>query len=259
MAIPTTSPTIELIHQHSSMRSYTSEPIAKEMVETIIRAAQRSATSSNLQMWTAIAVTAPDIRSQLSRLCGNQAHVAAAPVFVAWCIDLHRLDVVCSLRDYTQSVEYVESFLVAATDTAIAAQTAVLAAESLGLGTCYIGALRNDPKGVIELLGLPRLTFPLFGMTFGWPAAQPNSKPRLPMAAVLHWQAYDEDGLPSLLHEYDREMIATGTYEGRQVPAPGRPEIIEDYGWLEHSARRVSQPQRQHLREVLERQGFSLA
>jgi nitroreductase len=258
MEPPTTSPTIDLIHQHSSVRSYTTETVAVETIEVIIEAAQRAATSSNLQMWTAVAVTNPDSRARLSALCGNQAHIAEAPVFIAWCADLRRLDLVCRLRNYTQSTEYTESFLVAAVDTAIAAQNAILAAESLGLGACYIGAIRNDPQGVIDLLHLSPLMLPLVGMTLGWPASRPKRKPRLPTAAVLHWEVYAEDELVPLLHEYDREMVATGIYEGRQVPVPGKPEAVEDYGWLEHTARRVSQPYRQHLREALERQGFNL-
>jgi nitroreductase len=178
---------IELIRQHVSIRSYTADPVPVETVESIVRAAQHSATSSNLQTWTAIAVTDPGPRARLAGLCGNQTHVAEAPVFLAWCADLRRLDLACEMRGYSQSTDYVESFLVAAMDTAIAAQSAVLAAESLGLGTCYIGALRNDPRAVIALLRLPRLVFPLFGLTIGWPATQSNSKPRLPLGAVLHW------------------------------------------------------------------------
>jgi hypothetical protein len=61
-----------------------------------------------------------------------------------------------------------------------------------------------------------------------------------------------------LLHEYDQAMIATGIYEGRQVPVEGAPGVMEAYGWLEHSARRVSQPLRQHLRAILAEQGFGL-
>lgn len=252
------TPTVKLMHRHVSARSYTSDAIEPAKIEAIVAAAQRAATSSNLQMWSVVAVTDLDTRESLRRLCGGQAHIAQAPVFLAWCADLHRLDRICSLRGYTQSTEFVESFLVAAVDTAIASQNAALAAESMGLGTCYIGAIRNDPRGVIDLLNLPRLTFPLLGMTVGWPAALQPNKPRLPTAAVLHWEAYDPDKPADLLFEYDREMVATGIYEGRQVPAPGKPDSQEDYGWLEHSARRVSQPHRKFLRSILEGQGFQL-
>ena len=252
-----TTPTIELIRRHGSARHYKPDPVPTEMIETIITAAQRSSTSSNLQMTSVVAVADAAKRARLAKLCGNQGHIAQAPVFLAWCADLNRLDHACELRGYKQVAEYVENFLLAAVDTAIASQTAALAAESLGLGICYIGSIRNHPQEVIDLLALPRLVFPVTGMTVGWPAAVPRLRPRLPLDAVLHWETYNRDQ-DRALHEYDQAMIATGIYEGRQVPVPGKPGEMENYGWLEHSARRVSQPTRTLLRQVLSEQGFEL-
>ena len=264
------NPVLDLIHRHGSVRNYKPDPLPRETIETIVAAAQRTSTSSNMQAYSVIAVTDPATRGRLAELCGNQAHVAQAPVFLAWCADLARLDRACALRGYTQEVGHVESFLVAAVDAVIAAQTAALAAESIGLGICYIGSIRNKPAEVIDLLGLPRLTFPVTGMTVGWPAVEPPApalvpersagasvRPRLPLSAVLHWERYDPDH-DAELAEYDRVMIATGIYQGRQVPVPGKPGEMEDYGWTEHTARRVAQAVRTELREVLERQGFGL-
>jgi len=152
----------------------------------------------------------------------------------------------------------VENFLVAAVDAALAMQNATLAAESLGLGMCYVGAIRNQPQEVIELLELPRLVFPISGMTLGWPAAEPFLRPRLPLEAVLHWQRYDTAGEEEALEAYDQAMIQTGIYHERQVPVPGQEGKMEAYGWLEHSARRASRPVRTGLRKVLRRQGFEL-
>jgi len=253
-----TTPTIELIHRHSSVRKYRSDPVPRETIEAIVAAAQCTSTSSNLQTYSVVAVTDAGKRGRLAALCGNQEHVAQAPVFLAWCADLARLDRACQLRGYTQVTEYVENFLVAAVDAAIAAQTAALAAESLGLGICYIGSIRNNLAEVIELLELPRLVFPVTGMTVGWPAVEPRPRPRLPLRAVLHWEHYDRGGEDEALLEYDRVMAATGIYGGRQVPVPGKPAEVEDYGWLEHSARRAAQAVRTELKEILHKQGFEL-
>jgi FMN reductase (NADPH) len=249
--------TIELIHHHASVRHYKTDPVPAELIETIVAAAQRSSTSSNLQMTSVVAVTDVAKRARLAELCGNQAHIAQAPVFLAWCADLQRLSQVCETRGYRPVTEYVENFLMAAVDAAIAAQTGALAAESLGLGLCYIGGIRNHPKDVIELLELPRLIFPITGMTLGWPMTTARTRPRLPTSAVLHWESYHQDQ-DQALREYDRTMITTGIYDGRQVPAQGKPGEMEDYGWLEHSARRVSQSTRIGLRQVLSEQGFEL-
>lgn len=252
------TPTIEQINRHWSVRTYKPDPVPDEMVEEIVSAGQRAATSSNLQTYSVVAVTDPARKEKLAELCGSQQHIYQAPVFLAWCADCNRLDRVCEMRGYEQMAGYVESFLVAAVDAALAMQNAALAAESLGLGICYIGAIRNHPEEVIALLDLPHLVFPISGMTLGWPAAEPFLRPRLPREAVLHWERYDTAGEEEALRAYDRAMIETGIYHGRQVPVPGQEETMEAYGWLEHSARRVSRPVRTGLAEVLRRQGFEL-
>jgi FMN reductase (NADPH) len=252
------NPTLELIQRHGSVRNYRPDPLPVETIEAIVAAAQRTSSSSNMQAYSVVAVTDPAKRARLAELCGNQEHVARAPVFLAWCADLARLDRACELRGYVQETGYVENFLVAAVDAVIAAQSAALAAESLGLGICYIGSIRNTIQAVIDLLGLPRLVFPVTGMTVGWPAAEPQLRPRLPLQRMLHWESYSRDGQDEALAEYDRAMAATGIYGGRQVPVPGKPDVMEDYGWTEHTARRVAQAVRTELREVLERQGFAL-
>ncbi|MCX7839260.1 MAG: NADPH-dependent oxidoreductase [Anaerolineae bacterium] len=251
------NPTLDVIHAHGSVRAYKPDPVPDALLETIVRAAQCASTSSNLQTYSVIAVTDAAKRARLAELCGKQAHVAQAPLFLAWCADLARLERVCALRGYTQVTEYVENFLIAALDAVIAAQNAALAAESLGLGICYIGSIRNNPREVIELLELPRLVFPVTGMTVGYPEKPPPLRPRLPLEAILHRECYNSDQ-DRALYEYDRAMAATGIYNQRQVPVPGKPGEMEDYGWLEHTARRVSQPTRTHLRQVLQEQGFAL-
>ena len=251
-----TNATLDLLHHHGSTRKFTAEPIPTEMVEAIVAAAQRASTSSNLQVVSVVAVSDMAKRKRLSDVCG-QEHVAQAPVALVWCADLRRLDRVCELRACTQVTDYVENFLTCVLDAGIAAQNAAVAAESLGLGICYLGSIRNDVHAVIELLALPRLVFPVVGMALGRPAAVPAVRPRLPTGAILSWEEYAETDLAAL-REYDRTMAASGIYQGRQVPAPGRPGEMEEYGWLEHSARRASQALRTELRSLLKRQGFGL-
>lgn len=254
----TRTPTIELAHRHYSVRNYKSDPVPVEMVESIVAAAQRTSTSSNLQTYSVVAVADEKKRGRLSELCASQKQVARAPIFLAWCADLSRLGRVCHMRGYEQVTAYVENFLVAAVDAVIAAQTAALTAESLGLGICYIGSIRNHPREVIDLLALPRLVFPVTGLTLGWPASEPFLRPRLSLEAMLHWESYDPEADAGALVEYDQAMIDTGIYKGRQVAVPSVEGEIEDYGWLEHSARRASLVLRSHLREVLREQGFGL-
>jgi FMN reductase (NADPH) len=251
------NPTIETIYQHGSVRHYKPDPVSREMIETVVRASQQASTSSNLQMLSIVALTDLEKRAQMQKYCGGQRHIGQAPVFLTWVADLSRLYRLSAARGYKMEAGQVENFLLAVVDAAIAAQNAALAAESMGLGICYIGAIRNHPREVIRLLKLPYLTFPLVGMTLGWPIRPPMIRPRLPLEAVLHWEQYNPEGEEVYLKEYDQEMIATGIYRGRQVSAAD-PMPVEEYGWTEHSARRISKVLRPHLREVLLEMGFEL-
>jgi nitroreductase len=252
------TPTIDQIYKHTSIRRYKSDPLPRELVEDIVAAGQRASTSSNLQTYSAIAVDDPIKRSRLAELCGNQAFIREAPVFIAWCADLSRLERICQMRAYSFVSEYVENFLVAVIDVALVMQNAALAAESLGLGICYIGAIRNHPDEIIDLLELPRLVFPLVGMTLGWPNVEAKPRPRLPTRAIFHWDKYNSEAEKDALEEYDQIMIESDIYQGRQVAVPGVEGEMESYGWLEHSARRASKRVRTGLRGMLANQGFNL-
>jgi len=250
--------TLELIHAHASCRSYKTDPLPVDLVETIVSASQHTSTSSNLQTYSVVATTDPGLREKLSQICSHQAHIRTAPLFLTWCADLARLQKVCQMRGYEQNTNYLENFLISAVDASLAAQSAALAAESLGLGICYIGSIRNSPLEVIKLLDLPKLVFPITGMTIGWPASELKIRPRLPLKTILHLEKYDPNQDENALLEYDQAMLQTGIYNDRQVAIPGKNGEINNYGWLEHTARRVSQIVRPHLREEIVEQGFGL-
>ncbi len=254
---------LEVLEGHASCRSYLRDSVPHADIERIVSAAQQAATSSNLQMWSAVVVETESTRQRLAELCGDQRHIREAPVFIAWCADRHRLDTAAELQGYRQDTEFLESFMVAAVDTAIAMQNATIAAEAMGYGTCYIGGLRNHTAEVVELLELPATVFPVAGMTLGVPAKVGKPRPRLDRAAVLHWEHYQPVS-PSVLRTYDRVMQASGVYRGRQVPgttADGHPAAempAAEYGWMEHSARRVSRASRKDLSATARRQGYGL-
>ncbi|MBC8505987.1 MAG: NADPH-dependent oxidoreductase [Anaerolineales bacterium] len=248
--------TIELLHKHGSVRNYKVDPVLKQMVETIVAAGQRASTSSNMQMYSVVATSDQDKRNRLMELCGGQKQIGLAPVFLAWCADLSRIARICEMQGYDNESGYLENFVLSVVDVSIMMQNAAIAAESLGLGMCYIGAIRNNPQEVIDLFDLPNLVFPVSGMTLGWPEKDPPIRPRLPLDAVLHWDVYNKDD-EQHLKAYDQEMIATGIYKGRQVSGgDDKPEAV--YGWTEHTARRASKILRPHLREVLQKAGFAM-
>jgi hypothetical protein len=151
-----------------------------------------------------------------------------------WIADLSRLDRAGEQTGIsTAGNRYLEMFLVAAVDAALAAQNAVAAAESLGLGTCYIGAMRNHPEQVAQELGLPADAFAIFGLCVGVPdAARPAAiKPRLAQAAILHRETYDVQAEAAAIGEYNQTM------RGFQ-----RSQKMKEADWSAQSAERVSGP-----------------
>ena len=157
-ATPAANPVIELLQSHRSIRKFTDDPIDDEMIEEIMRSGFAAATSSNLQGTTVIRVRTPETRERIAELAGGQTYVATAAAFFVWCADLHRSATACESHGGSFSAGMTEHFLVATVDCALAAQNAVVAAEAVGLGICYIGGIRNDPATVAELLELPDLS-----------------------------------------------------------------------------------------------------
>jgi nitroreductase len=220
--------TIERQLSHRSVRGYRTDALPAGTLETLVAAAQSAATSSNLQTWSVMVVTDPARKARLAKIANNQAHIEQCPLFLAWLADLSRLARVGADAGVAlESLPYTENFLVAVIDAALAAQNAVVAAESLGLSTVYIGALRNDPQAVARELGLPPSVMAMFGLCVGYatPAAAGEVKPRLPQAAVLHREQYgvpDEatlrQGYDATLAEYSkRHEMAQATWTDRLV------------------------------------------
>lgn len=240
---------IRLIQNHRSIRKYTEEPISQEQVQSIIRSAQAAASSSNVQAYTVIGVTAPEKKQQLARLTGNQRWVEEAPLFLVWCADLHRLQTVCVREGSEMIHEPIENFIVATVDVALAAQNALLAAESMGLGGVFIGGIRNQPHEVVKLLEIPELVYPVFGMCIGHPAQHPDIRPRLPWQAVYHENRYDGSKVQESVDMYDAQM--TAYYDKRTGGT-------RTTTWSKEMATKYAQPFRSHMREFLLQQGFKL-
>ncbi|HVZ10424.1 NADPH-dependent oxidoreductase [Rhodopila sp.] len=202
---------IALLLSHRSIRGYRPNLLPEGTLETLIAAAQSAATSSNLQTWSVIAVTDPAKKAELAKLANNQKHIEQCPLFLVWVADVSRNQRLgAQERVELETMPYQETFLVAVIDAALAAQNAVVAAESLGLSTVYIGALRNHPQQVAKVVGLPQGAFGVFGMCIGYaaPTAANEVKPRLPQAVVLHHEIYDTAGEPEHRAAYDHLMAA---------------------------------------------------
>lgn len=247
---------IRHLASHRSVRSYRPDPLPEGALEAIVTAAQSASTSSNLQAYSIVAVQDPERKRLLAELSDNP-FVADAPLFLVFCADLQRLEMVSRRQGYEFAERELEMFIQAVVDTALAGQNAAVAAESLGLGICYIGGIRNEVVRVAELLQLPPRTFALFGMTVGYPAKPSRVRHRLPTDVVLHRETYSTEGLEDGLRRYDEVTAASGIYAGRRAQADNANEP-QVYGWCEHTARRMARkhPKRADMRKQLEQLGW---
>lgn len=247
------SPVLDTLFAHRSVRAFKPDPLPPQTLELLVAAAQSAPSSSNLQVWSVVAVEDPERKDRIARYAGDQAQIREAPLFLAWLVDLSRWQRLADRADKpVEGLHYLDTFLMGVIDAALAAQNAVTAAESLGLGTVYIGALRNNPEEVTRELALGPGVFATFGLCVGWPdpARATAIKPRLPQRSVLFREQYKANELDPEL-SYDAAM--RDFYASQRLPQAS---------WIEHSLQRLRSAadlrRRDRLTEALRGLGFQL-
>lgn len=196
----------DLLRSHSSVRKYTGEEIPKEVVRDLIETAQMAATSHFIQAYSVIWVSDADKKKKLGELSNNEFQFKTAGASFLFCVDFKRLEAAGKKQGVEIVADSAENLLAGIADVALFAQNFVIAAESEGYGICYIGGARNNPADISELFNLPEHVFPMFAMTIGKPTKRNETKPRLPLDAVLHENSYDEEKYDTLLDEYDATL-----------------------------------------------------
>ena len=218
--------TIRLLRSHRTVREFVADEVLPQAhVQAVLDAARQAPSWMNGQCYGIVRVSDAALRAQIAALQPRNPQIGSAAEFWVFVLDLHRMRL-CGAAE--EALADTEALLVASTDTALAAQNAVVAAESLGYATCFIGGIRAVAGELVHLLALPRYVFPLVGLCFGSAAVEMRVKPRLPQAAVAFENRYAPDVLP-LLEEYERTMAAFG--EAREV-----------FPWREKFARFYAQP-----------------
>lgn len=238
---------IKLLKSHRSIRKFSDRKIEESLFNEILSAGQGAATSSFLQGATVIRIQNSESRKKLAVYAGNQAYVETAAEFLVFCADLKRGGNACKQYEKPFSGDYTEHFIIATVDVALMAQNVVIAAESVGLGICYIGGIRNSPREVSDLLQLPLGVYPVFGLCLGYPDQDPEVKPRLPLAVIVKDEVYGEAGDANRIANYDehvREYYSLRTGGGHGIC------------WSEQVAGLLSEKARPHMRGFLAQQGF---
>jgi len=245
----TTNPTIELLESHVSVRSFTDDSVPDEMVLAALNAARRAPTSSNWQTYSIVAVRDQEKKERLAELAGNQGHIAASQVFLAFVADFHRIEVAAALHG-VEPATGLEYTLTPIVDATIVGEATQVALESFGLGAVMVGGMRSHATAVAEVLELPKGAFVVFGMSVGWPAGDPREhglKPRLPQELVVHRDVYSDAGVEEALVRYDVELKEFYERRGRN---------LDDAAWTGPIARGSESLRYSSLRTELEELGF---
>jgi len=200
--------TIELLKNHRSVREFQpKEDVSEGQVETIISAAMAAPNWINGQQVSVIEVRDPEKKSTLASAAGNQRWIDEAPVFLVFCLDFYRAKLAAEKNgNQLQIVDDIEAVIVGSTDVGIALGSAVIAAESMGLGTVPIGGIRRNLQTIIEMLDLPEYVFPVSGLVIGHPRTLPDQKPRLSLQATHHKEQYQANIQRELIDEYDQNI-----------------------------------------------------
>lgn len=241
---------------HRVIRRYDTRPVDLYLVRLLCAIALSAPTKSDLQQRDIVIVSEPTRRRRLVELSGGDQWMYDAPVFLVVCGNNRRQRQLHDWRGRRFANDHLDAFFNACVDAAIVLAWLVAAAEAVGLGCCPISQIRNHPFAVSELLALPDYVVPVAGLLAGWPADAGALSPRLPLAATVHDETFDDARARELVDAYDTRRRAIQPYL--------RPRLVEqfgatpDYGWSEDKARQYSIPQRTEFGRFVREKGFKL-
>ncbi len=177
---------IDTLLNHRSIRKFKSDTVEPSKLNTILEAAIRASNTGNMQAYSIVVTWDTEIRWQLWEAHFKQNMVLEAPVHLTFCADFNRFSKWCEQRKADPGYDNYLSFLTGAIDAVIAAQNVAIAAESLGLGICYLGTATWMASKMIEILELPRLVVPVTALVIGYHDENPPLTDRLPAEGMVH-------------------------------------------------------------------------
>ncbi|MDO5689760.1 MAG: nitroreductase family protein [Tissierellia bacterium] len=246
------SETMKKQREHRTIREFTEAPVAPALLRELLETINRTATSVGMQNFSIIRVTEEELRSAISEVC-KQEYVTRVPELFIFIVDAYRnARLIEESGEFPDSRRDMDRFFQGFTDAVLAAQNLTVAVESLGMGAVYFGSILNDPAKIVELLGLPELTFPVLGVGFGVPNQDPQHKPRIPIEDKVFENAYEiYDSYTDRLADYNQEMKTY--YDLRDANRKSQTYL--------EAIRRIyyrDEPHRANILRVVEQQGFLL-
>jgi nitroreductase len=255
---------IQLANSHRSIRSYRPDPIDDGLLDDLLMAGLRSSSSGNMQTWSVIVTRNEEARHRLYEAHRYQKMVLEAPLTLTFCSDLFRMREWIRVNNSKQSFDDLLGFLTGAVDAVIAAQTICLAAESVGLGICYMGTTWWAADELIEILDLPRYVFPVTSIVLGYPNEDPALRDRLPLELIVHREKYQRLADDEIRQKHaEREKKAWARYNSieriRTKMAEAGITRVTDYYTSEFKySKELHRHVSEMLIETLQRQGLWL-
>lgn len=180
------------IETRRSIRKYSNKDVSQELLNDLLEKAERTQTMGNLQLYSVVVTRSSEIKHQLAPAHFNQPMIEEAPVVLTFCADFRRTSLWAENRKAEPGYDNFLSFLNASTDALLYCQTFCNLAEESGLGLCFLGTTIYMPDMIIDVLDLPLLVMPVATITLGWPAENPSLTDRLPLAAIVHNETYND-------------------------------------------------------------------
>ena len=247
--------TLKTLLEHRTIRNYKSLPIADDILDTILESATRASTTGNMQLYSIIVSKDEEMKKKLCDLHFKQKMVLDAPVVLTFCADIRRFSKWCKQRKAEPGYDNFLWFINASIDAILATQNAAIAAESFGLGICYLGTVTYNADKIIELLQCPEYVVPVTTIVIGYPADKPPLTDRLPIEAVIHketYKDYSENDINRLYEEKEALPLTKTILEENQL------ETLAQVFTLKRYTKNDNLFFSKKFMEVIERQGFKL-
>jgi len=239
--------TLDIMNNHRSIRNFESQPLTDQTKKRLLTAARSGSSSNFVQATSIIEIQDKQIRTEIADISHSANYVNKSGAFYIFVADLYRQSQL--LREHHRDLnplKTMESLLVSVVDTTIAAENMAVAAESLGLGICFIGGIRNNLPQISKLIQLPKYTVPLFGMTIGVPTVKNAVKPRMPFKNFAATDHYDSSNFTDLA-QYDAVM---------QEYYQNRPSHPKQMDWSTSQLDFFKTLRRPEVIEFIHQQGF---
>ena len=236
----------ELLMKRRSVRSFEDRAVPDEVVDKLVNAANNAPTGCNIQPLSIVTVREPERRAKLAHMVKRQPWVKNAPLSMIFCLDFRRLKRWAELSGVDfRGNDAFSHFLLGYADVMCAAQTVVILAEGLGLGSVYVGRIPYVADEAREYFGMPTYVFPLMLLCLGYPKTVPRNVPKLSTAVVRHRERYRPLGDDEIRNAFDEKYGSfdenAGRYFEKVLVEAGEAAEQGERGWLERSRTRMAE------------------